>query len=252
MKPRLKKRILFDLLLLSYLLFSYYALGGWWNSAVGSVLIVFFAWLLWGKQFPERTGLKISFSVILMSIVLTLLIIILSSLVIHNIAVKNNINIRAGEWKDYFHEVFYIFNEEVVLGAIILFYLAGSRKINPVLSCILLAAFFSLIHFIFYKWIFDARGTIGLITLTTLFMIGFLRNSLILLTGHIGYSWALHFGWMSVMFGATHSYISSGELLSESFKFNIYLGSYGMLIISIISAMTAFYFILRKKSLAQY
>lgn len=245
-KPGLKNRVLFSLLLVSYLLFSYYALGGWWNSAVGFLLILFFAWLIWKKDFPVRTGLGINLRQAILSIFTAIIIISFSYLLIHHIADGNNIELKTGKWKDYFHEIFYILNEEIVLGAIILFWLTRTRKIIPVVSCAILAVFFSIIHFIFYRWIFDDSGIIGIVTLATLFLIGFLRNSLILLSGHIGYSWALHFGWMSVMFGTLHYLPVSGERLNEPDRFNLYLGSPGMLIITALLASSALFLMLRK------
>jgi hypothetical protein len=76
---------------------------------------------------------------------------------------------------------------------------------------------------------------IGITTLTTLFLVGFVRNSLIFQTGHIGYSWALHFGWMAVMFGSIHVDLETGSKLTELRPFNLYLGSVEMLVTSIIS-----------------
>ncbi len=99
-----------------------------------------------------------------------------------------------------------------------------------------LAVFFALIHYIFYRWIFLDSGIIGLSTLITLFLVGFTRNSLIILTGHIGYSWALHFGWMVIMFGSMHTDITSNAYITEVDRFKLYLGSTEMLIISAIIA----------------
>jgi len=252
MSPRLKKRILFDLLLLSYLLFSYYALGGWWNSFAGFLLILLFARMLWKGEYLKRTGLGMNLPGFIFSVSAALLIICLSYLIIHYMAVNSGIRMQAGNWRDYFHEVFYILNEEIVLGAIILFYLTRTRNLNPVISCICLAGFFAVIHFIFYKWIFDDRGIISLLTLATLFFIGFLRNSLIIIAGHIGYSWALHLGWMTVMFGTLHSYTISGERLSELSRFNLYLGSAEMLTLAALLASVGLFLMVKKKIKVQF
>jgi hypothetical protein len=93
-----------------------------------------------------------------------------------------------------------------------------------------------MIHFIFYKWIFADRGVLGISTLITLFLVGFVRNSLIIKTGHIGYSWALHFGWIAIMFGSRHISSNANKYFAEYELFNLYLGSTEMLIISIILA----------------
>lgn len=65
---------------------------------------------------------------------------------------------------------------------------------------------------------------------------GFVKNFLIIQTGHIGYSWALHFGWIAIMFGSSHTYLKTNMYVTESESFNLYLGSTEMLIISVIMA----------------
>lgn len=232
----LKKRMWFYLLVSSYLLFSYNTFGGWWNSSAGSLLIVFFSYMLWGRDFLTNTGLRINWKTAVKSIILAAVVTLCSFIIMRHIADSNNVLIRPGNWRDYYHDIFYILNEEIVLGAVILFALVNRKKLRPVVACALLAVAFSLIHFVFYKWIFDDRGILGICTLATLFLIGFVRNYLIIQTGHIGYSWALHFGWIAVMFGSMHVYRETNLAVSESGRFNMYLGSVGMLIISVIIA----------------
>lgn len=244
----LKRKILFALLILSYLLFSYYYFGRWWNSSVGSVLILFFSYLIWKKDFLKQVGLQLDFKTVVKSLLLAGLITICAFLIMKYIAGRNDIQIRFTSWRDYYHDIFYILNEEIVLGAILLFYLINKRKIRPVTASIGLAVLFALIHFVFYKWIFDSRGLIGISTLTTLFLVGFVRNSLIFQTGHIGYSWALHFGWMAVMFGSIHVDMDTGNSLTELRRFNLYLGSGEMLAISIIVAGLSILYWIKKYS----
>jgi CHASE2 domain-containing sensor protein len=64
MQYRLKRIILFSLLGLSYGFFSYYFFGGWWNSSVGSLLIVLFSYLIWHKDFLKHTGLQLGLKTI--------------------------------------------------------------------------------------------------------------------------------------------------------------------------------------------
>lgn len=91
----------------------------------------------------------------------------------------------------------------------------------------------------------DVRGILTLSTLVTLFAIGVLRNNLILTTGHIGYTWALHFSWIVVMFGGTHLHLENFTELTEAERFNLYLGSTWMLIIAVV--LTGLSFFLYKK-----
>ncbi len=233
---RLKRTILFSFLGLSYGFFSYYFFGGWWNSSVGSVLIILFSYLIWDKDFLKHIGLQLDLKTIAKSIILAGIIAISALLIMKYIAVKHNVTISYTNWKDYYHDIFYILNEEIVIGSILLFALVNKRKIQPFIASVGLAIFFALIHFVFYKWLFRDRGILGVTTLTTLFLVGFVRNSLILQTGHIGYSWALHFGWMVVMFGSKHIDLNTNLRVTESERFNLYLGSIEVLVISTIIA----------------
>jgi hypothetical protein len=246
MMTRLKRTILFSLLVLSYVLFSYYTFGGWWNSSAGTILILFFSYLIWGKDFLKATGLNLGLTTIAKSVFLAGIIIICSLLMMKHIADKHNVMIHFTNWRNYYHDIFYILNEEIVIGAIILFTMVNKRKMQPIIAGVGLAIVFSLIHFVFYKWIFDSRGIMGTSTLITLFFIGFVRNNLILQTGHIAYSWALHFGWMVVMFGSFHKYADSQNGLSELVRFNTYLGSIEMLVISIILAGLSLIYSIKK------
>ena len=241
----------FNLLLLSYLLFSYYVFGGWWNSCVGTILIIMFSYLTWRKDFIKITGLKIDFKGILASLILAALITIFALLIMKYIAEKRMIKIQFSVWKNYYHDIFYILNEEIVLGAILLFKLINNLKMRPIAASVGLAVVFSLIHYVFYRWIFLDRGIMQISTLVTLFLIGFVRNNLILVSGHIGYSWALHFGWMAIMFGSFHYSIEKQQAVSEIEKFNTYLGSNEMLIIStILAVISLIYWIKKYKSLS--
>ena len=52
-----------ELLLLSYLLFSYYTFGGWWNSSIGTILIIIFSSRIWPNDYLKVTGLNSKFSI---------------------------------------------------------------------------------------------------------------------------------------------------------------------------------------------
>jgi len=239
---------LFSLLGLSYGLFSYYIFGGWWNSSVGSVLIILFSYLIWKKDFPRHIGLQFDLKTITKSIILVGIVTICALLIMIYIANKYNVQIGFTNWRNYFHDIFYILNEEIVIGAILLFALVNKLKIKPIIASVGLAVFFALMHFVFYMWIFNDRGIIGISTLTTLFLVGFVRNSLIFQTGHIGYSWALHFGWMVVMFGSMHIDSNTNLNVTEPERFNLYLGSIEMLVISIIIAGLSLIYWIKKYS----
>jgi hypothetical protein len=205
-------------------------------SSIGSLLIIFLSYLIWGKGFLKQIGLQLNLQTVIKAIILSVIITTCSLLIMKYIGNKDNIRIEYYNWRDYYHVMFYVLNEEIVIGAILLFTLVNKLKFRPVVASLCLAVLFSLIHYIFYKWIFADRGVLGISTLITLFLVGFVRNSLIIQTGHIGYSWALHFGWIAIMFGSTHTNLNTNMYVSEPESFNLYLGSTDVLIISIIMA----------------
>lgn len=233
---RLRIPLLYTLLFLIYVLFSYSFLGDWLYSSIGSLLIIFLSFLIWGNGFLEKIGLQLNLQTLAKSIILVIIIAGCSILILKYIGNKNDIRIEYYNWRDYYHVMFYVLNEEIVLGAILLFTLVYKWKMRPLVASICLAVGFALIHYVFYRWVFADRGALGISTLITLLLVGFVRNSLILRTGHIGYSWALHFGWIAIMFGSRHTYLNTNMYVSELESFNIYIGSTEMLVLSIVLA----------------
>ena len=230
------KIVWISLLLSSYLAFSYYYFNGWWYSSIGTGLILVFSFLIWGKDFLKVVGLKLSIKTILKTLLLTIGTVVSSLLLIKYIGSKNDIVIQFTSFKNYYHDAFYILNEEIILGGIPIFLLVNKLKINPIKVSIGLALFFAIIHFAFYKWIFIEKGIIECQTLFTLFLVGIVRNNLILVNKHIGYSWALHFGWMVILFGCLPIWVETDTVVTEPERFNIFLGSIEMLVISVVLA----------------
>lgn len=223
---------LFTLLIIAYGFLSYNYFGGWYDSSIGTIAIVIISYLIWKNNFLSRIGLKLNPKKIIKTATILSILLVANYLIIKYLANKQNIQISLLNWRSYYHIFFYTLNEEIIVGALPLFALARKKSIGPVAAIIGLAVIFSLMHFVFYKWVFDDRGNIELTTLITLFFIGIVRNDLIIRTGHIGYSWALHFSWVAIMFGTFQFYSGSESGLSERTRFNTYLGSTEMLIIS--------------------
>lgn len=239
----------FFLLICSYLSLNYYFFGGWWNSSLGTIFILFFSYLIWKNDFLKVAGIHFKLKTALITLASALFLTSASYLIIRFIAQKNNISILVSNWENYYHDIFYVLNEEIILGAFFLYFLVEKKKLPPLLASVGLAVAFSFIHFIFYKWIFIESGTIKITTLATLFLVGFVRNNLILQTGNIGYSWALHFGWMSMMFGNHYFYTETNQRLTEPERFNLFLGSNEMLIIAFFLALISFIFFKKRKTI---
>ena len=240
---RTRNAILTFLLISSYLLFSYYYFNGWWYSSIGTALILLFSYLLWGKETLRVTGTRISFKIFLKTIALAVVIVCGSILLIQHIGHQHQVAIHFTNCRNYYHDIFYILNEEIILGGIPLYFLIHRWRIDSLLASAALALFFAAGHFVFYQWIFLQRGTLGFTTLVTIFLIGFVRNSLIVINGHVGYSWALHFGWMVVLFGNRLYHVCTNVSLTEPERFNIFLGSPEMVSISLVLAVVSFIYL---------
>jgi hypothetical protein len=238
------------LLLFTYVLFSYNYLRGWWCSSIGTVLILLLCYLNWNKDYLRIAGLNLNIKIVVKSIFATAIVTVCSLLLMKYIAEKLNVSIHLfSKWIDYYHDIFYVLNEEIVIGALVLFYLTQKRKIKPIYASVGLALFFSAIHFVFYRWIFADKGIIQIPALITLFLIGFVRNNLIIVNGHIGYSWALHFGWIVIMFGCIHQHNDTQMIMSEPDIFNNYLGSIEALVISFALAAISFLYWLKRTTI---
>lgn len=226
-------------IIIVHLIFSYYLLKGWWYSGLGTILILSISYLFCKDKYLQEIGLQLSFLSFLISTILAVFAVISSFIIMKYIGDKAGVGIQFTEYGNYIHDIFYTLNEEIILGAILLFNLSKRMKAHPLIISAGVAIIFSLIHFVFYKWIFLQKGIIATDTLFTLFLIGFFRNNLILKFRHIGYSWAFHFGWMAVMFGSYHYYHNTLNQLTQVDRFNLYLGSSKMLVTAVIMAIVS-------------
>jgi hypothetical protein len=233
----MKRFLLFNGLIASHLLFSYNYLPGWWYSSLGTASILIFALTIWGDECLKMTGLSLKWNEVLITVLLTMSLLAGAYFLMTSIAEKCDVAIVLTKWKNYYHSFFYTLNEEIILGSILLFSLKKAIGNRPLLISVGVAVVFSVIHFIFYKWIFLDRGILSITTLAVLALIGIVRNNLILTYGHLGYAWALHFSWIAVMFGSHHFYTIDSRRLTEPERFNMYLGSTSMLLISTILAI---------------
>jgi hypothetical protein len=244
------KNLIFIILIISYAFLNYNFFNGWWYSLIGTFSILLLGWFIWKENSLRRMGLNINAGIIIKSLLLAIVLSMAALLIMRHIAGGRGITIRYTDWRNYFHDIFYVLNEEIILGALPLIWMIKKKKLSPLYASLILAIFFSIIHFIFYKWIFLDRGNMHIMTLLTLFFVGVVRNNLILQTGHIGYSWALHFSWIAIMFGTTHIYNSDETWLSELTRFNTYLGSVEMLIISgILFTFSLLHLLMRKTAI---
>lgn len=244
-----RKRLLILLIILAHLTFSYYYFPWFLSAFAGSVSIIILSYFTWKSNYRFWIGLQLKTKDYQIALVLFFVFLCGSFLLIKSIAATQNIKVIGGGYKNFTHTLFYTLNEEIVIGALLLKGIHYYRKSLPKWLISVGTAFvFAGIHFIFFRWIFNNQGNIGLTALTSLFFTGIIRNNLILKTGHIGYSWALHFGWIYIMLGSSHYNIAGKFFLNDFERFVIYLGDYRTLIVCLILAALSFFYLNKSTS----
>lgn len=249
--------MVFLLLLVIHLLMSYNASFFPERALLGSVLIAVIARLAWPANWKDRLGLNISYRDAILSFAQAPILIFALYWMIQGIANAQTITYQSPFAQygilspRYMHTLGQTLNEELLFGALCLYTI--QRKFpqgHPLLIAALVASGFSLLHSIFYHWIVLPRYrdilTAG--TLFVLFVIGLLRNTLILKSGHIAYSWSLHFSINLVGLAATYTFENGKELI-EPEVFNLILGAPTAVFLSIFSLAACSIILLSNKVL---
>lgn len=244
-----KKVNLVALIVLAHLTFSYYYFPWFYSAFTGFIVIIILSYFTWKSKYRFWIGLQFARKEYLIILIAVFVFLGGSFLIGKTIAKVNNIQVIPGNYKNLIHVFFYTLNEEIVLGSLLLKGIQNYRKKLPkwVIS-VGIAICFSIIHFVFYKWIFKNSGSLSLITLISLFLTGIIRNNLILKSRHIGYSWALHFGWIYFMLASSHYNLTNKLFLNDFQRFELYLGDYRTLVICLLLAGLSFYFLKRPTS----
>ena len=207
---------------------------------MGTALIILFSILAWRGDFQGKIGIPVTAKQILYSSILLILFIISAYFFVSIITKGNNISMKNIEIHRIKHIFFYTLNEELILGGLLLLALKSKfNKLNQIIISTIVALLFAVLHYVVYRWIFKFPpwDVMTLLTILSLFMIGVVRNNLILKTGHIGYSWALHFGWIVIMFGFDFVNSADGFFLSEVERFNMYIGNGKTFILALLMAV---------------
>lgn len=245
-----KKVHLVALLILVHLTFSYYFIPKYWSASIGFVLILVLSFVTWEQDFTNWIGIHLRLKEVIITVLLAIVFLSASIFFIKIVARSNHIQVQSGNCKHILHTFFYTLNEEIIMGALVL---KGIRfrwkKLNDWKISVGVALCFSLIHFLFFKWVFINTGNLNFLILLSLFCVGILRNNLILKTGHIGYSWAIHFGWVFPMLGCSHFNKIDKYYLTDLERFDIYLGDYRTTIITLLLAIVSF-FLLNKRTIS--
>ncbi len=219
-------------MLLAYGGLTYGLYYGVWVPLAGSASICLFAWLAWGAEWTTWTGMRMSGKDARLSFVLFLVCLggakVLIDLAAREVGVER-VSIAAPLlWRpELLHHVGQTLNEEIILGAVLLnVSLRKFERARLIGISVALATVFAFLHFAFY-WCRSAssfnEGALSIGSLLAVFGGGVLRHNLILTSGHIGYSWALHLALNVVLFAGYRS--SRGVLLSEPQLFDNLLGT---------------------------
>jgi membrane protease YdiL (CAAX protease family) len=213
---------------------------------IGSFLIVIIARAIWPGHWKDWLGLRIPSRAAVQAILLALILILSLYWMVRFIASAEDITYQASIVEHgilsltYLHTLGQTMNEEMLFGALILFAMRRHFvKASPLLIASLVALLFSLLHFIFYAWIVFPPNS-GLLTvgaLFVLFAIGMLRNTLILRTGNIAYSWSVHLSINLVGLLGLYRF-ANGVELTEPQIFNDILGSQLAVILSFFVLLT--------------
>ena len=135
---------------------------------------------------------------------------------------------------DYFYYIPETFNEEIFLGAFLLLGLERNfKKLDTNIFTIGLAIIFSLMHQAMYRWSPAQSGMLlTMQTILTLFFVGILRNVLILKTGKIAYSWAIHLSVNLIFFQGYFINQTTEQFAEEPERFNIIFGNMTIMLIT--------------------
>jgi hypothetical protein len=235
-KKNVVRLLYFGLLLYAHFYLSYNYNAGWWHSMLGFFVISGLGFLIWPTSFLRVAGMRMPFTGLVLVIALTALLTFVSWLISVNIANSAGVTIKVAAFESYVHCFFYIASEELITGAVMLHLFRSRLRLSPLVASAMLALLLALAHLLLYKWYFKDKGFLETGTLLTLLFTVFVKNNLIVKAGHIGYAWALHFGWMAVMYGSLHVYNENGRVLNDLEKFNLYLGSPWVVVISFLLA----------------
>jgi hypothetical protein len=260
MSKELKNWIAFLPSIVIFGLFNYRVQIGLWCSLLVTICFVINALIIYRNGFLKSLGLKIPKTDAVKSFLLFLILLPVSYMVILLIAESNHFQPDLDSLFEY--RGWYVFtffqtlNEEILLGFLFLrgLNLMYRNPRNQIRVSLLAALLFSALHFIFYKIVFHFIPDIklGIFTLLSLFFAGMIRNNLILLKGHVGYSWALHLAWNCIFF---HIVLTPDifEGYMEIAKMNLIMGNKVLLgTLIIIAVITTFKLKRNKDSLPEF
>lgn len=229
---------------------SSYLHWGWNSALLVSVLTLLIFRLRDPIDWKIKLGINFKRADWYGFLITTLSLLIISYNLVHYLSEINGYSFRPKilYYKDYLssdfpffpilgHYLYYIpetFNEEIFIGALLLLRLQRNfKKLNKVIIAIGVAFIFSLVHQALYFWSPVQSGiTLSLPTILVLFFVGILRNTLILKTRKIAYSWAIHLSFNIIFFSGYYINNTTNLVADEPERFNLIFGNLTMVIIT--------------------
>jgi hypothetical protein len=223
---------------------------GWNLALLASILILLLMKLRDPDNWKEELGIKFSKRDIFKFLVVTSIFLVIAYFLVDYVSEFNNYSFKPQlfYYKQYWgtncafqsvlaNYLYYIpetFNEEILIGAFLLFLLERKfKKLSQTAIAVFIAFIFSAMHQILYNWSPVQPGILLHInTLLVLFFVGIIRNILILKTRKIIYSWALHLSFNLIFFSGFFVSASGNKMASEPERFNIVFGNWLMLLLT--------------------
>jgi hypothetical protein len=216
---------------------------GWHFSLIATVFIIFLMKVRDPNDWKQKLGIDFTFKDILSFVLTAILLVVVSFFVVSFVTSRYSdysFQPQLLHYQTYFgsdfpfaavlsNYIYYIpetFNEEMLIGAFLLFGIQRKTSLPPSVIAALVAFVFSFMHQALYKWSPVQPGTLLTTgTIFTLFSVGVLRNVLILKTGKIVYSWAVHLSFNLIFFAGFYVHNVNQSFASEPEKFNIVFGN---------------------------
>lgn len=222
---------------------------GWNFSLLAAISIVLLFRYRNPADWKSRLGINFNKNDYLGFLIAFILLLILSYFAVYYVSALSNYNFRPkiiyfnkiccptpafpSVLADYIYYIPETFNEEILIGALLLMGIERNfKRAGKNLIAISIALIFSLMHQALFKWGSDHSGILTPETLMTLFFVGILRNALILKTRKIAWSWAIHLSFNLVFFQGFFIHRETDHFATVPERFNIVFGNLPMLLIT--------------------
>lgn len=234
---------------------THYNHWGWNLSLITSVLIILIFRIRDPQTWKQKLGIDFKRKDYFNFIIVITVLLPVSFFLVNHVSKTNGFEFKPKLifYRDYFPHrnkflpvlgdyLYYIpetFNEEMLIGAVLLMGLERRfARLDQNIIAIGIALLFSLMHQAMYKYSPIQPGVVLTVqTILVLFFVGIIRNVLILKTRKITYSWALHLSFNLIFFPGFFIKGETQYFASEPERFNIVFGNITMVIITGVLAL---------------